>query len=272
MRAQAPRDNAVTRKRERGSDGHRVPLPLSLSRILTSYALVRRPRIMPNPRRPAANNASVDGSGAPTGTPSDSFASDWALTAKLTAPNPGNVTERPPTGVRSCKVPVSRRFPLASVLGKFPRGGKPISGTVSGSERNVARNPTVVVPDTKLSSSRMSLTPFPPPSPVMVPWLVICLLKSNVLVPVTVPRLRLADSLLVVIVAPTMSVVTVIGSVASLNEIAAALARVVPTEQTPMSAGGTTAASYSWIDSSIQPTFPSDERLARHIVNGARSG
>jgi hypothetical protein len=75
----------------------------------------------------------------------------------------------------------------------------------------------------------------------MVPWLVICLLKIKVLalgVP-TVPRLRLADSLLVVIVAPTMSVVTVIGSVASLNEIAAALAGVVQTEQTPMSASGT---------------------------------
>src|SRR5215472_10647591 len=35
---------------------------------------------------------------------------------------------------------------------------------------------------------------MPPPSPVMVPMFVICLLKSSVGVPVTVPRLRLADS------------------------------------------------------------------------------
>jgi hypothetical protein len=68
----------------------------------------------------------------------------------------------------------------------------------------------------------------------MVPTLVIALFRSNVLGPVTLPTLRLADSILVAIVAPTMSVFTTIGEVplgSSLNEITAALAGPVPTKE-----------------------------------------
>jgi hypothetical protein len=56
------------------------------------------------------------------------------------------------------------------------------------------------------------------------------------------PEHRLADSRLVDIVAPAMSVVTAIGAVSlgsSLNEMNRALAGVVPTKQAPMSAIGT---------------------------------
>src|SRR6202011_2146023 len=99
-----------------------------------------------------------------------STASDWALTAKLTSPTPGNVAEKP-AGVKSCKVPSSRIFGEVRPCGV----GIPLSGLVSASDRNVAINPTVAPLDTKLSSSRTSLTPPPPPSIVMVPWLVIAL-------------------------------------------------------------------------------------------------
>jgi hypothetical protein len=75
----------------------------------------------------------------------------------------------------------------------------------------------------------------------MVPMLIICLRKISVAGPVILPRVRLADSILDIIVAPTTSVVTTIGPVplgSSLNEIIAALAGVVPIKQTPMSAIG----------------------------------
>src|SRR5437016_3017090 len=75
----------------------------------------------------------------------------------------------------------------------------------------------------------------------MVPMLVICLLKSNVRGPVTAPRLRLADSTPAAIVAPMISVFTTIEAVlagSSVNEIIAALAGVVPREQTPINASG----------------------------------
>jgi hypothetical protein len=75
----------------------------------------------------------------------------------------------------------------------------------------------------------------------MVPTFVICLLKINVLGPVTSPRLRLASSALVDTAAFAMSVVTVIGVLSvrpSLNEMKAALAGVLATKQTPMSAIG----------------------------------
>ena len=118
--------------------------------MLTLYALVRRRRIMPNPRRPADNNASVDGSGTPT-APSTAF--DRALTAKATgSATPGSVTEKP-AGVISCKVPSSSK--LVTFAGKFPGGG---DIPVSESDSNVARNPTVApAADRKLSSSRTSL-------------------------------------------------------------------------------------------------------------------
>src|SRR3984893_5396427 len=196
-------------------------------RIIHRYTLGRRRRRMPNPKRPADNNASVDGSGTTSGP---STASDWALTAKLTRPIPGNVTEKP-AGVRSCKVPSSRIFGRVRPCGV----GIPLSGLVCGSDRNVAKNPTVAPFDTKLSSSRTSLTPPPPPSIVMVPWLVIAIFRSNVLRPITLPTLRLADSILVAIVAPAMSVFTTIGAMpagSSLNEIDAALAGPVPTKET----------------------------------------
>jgi hypothetical protein len=183
--------------------------------------------MMPNPKIPADNNASVDGSGTPSGP---STASDWALTAKLTSPTPGNVAEKP-AGVKSCKVPSSRIFG-----GVRPCGvGIPLSGLVSASDRNVAINPTVAPLDTKLSSSSTSLTPPPPPSIVMVPWLVIALFRSNVLGPVTLPTLRLADSTLIAIVAPAMSVFTTIGAMpagSSTNEIDAALAGPAPAKET----------------------------------------
>jgi len=103
--------------------------------MLTLYGLVRRRRIVPNPRRPADNSASVDGSGTPTGP---STALDCALTAKATGPTtPGNVTEKP-AGVSSCKVPSSTK--LVTPAGKFPGGG---DIPVSESDWNVARNPTV---------------------------------------------------------------------------------------------------------------------------------
>jgi hypothetical protein len=76
----------------------------------------------------------------------------------------------------------------------------------------------------------------------MVPILIICLLKTKVLAPVTLPRLRLADSAPAAIVAPAMSVVTWIAVVSlgsSLNEIAAAWAGVIPTTQSAMSVSGT---------------------------------
>src|SRR5215813_2998919 len=93
-------------------------------------------------------------------------------------------------GVRSCKFPFSSK--LVTPAGKFPGGG---DVPVAASDWNVARNPTVApVGDRKLDSERTSLTPLPPPSPVMAPMLVICLLKSNVLAPVTLPTLRLEDS------------------------------------------------------------------------------
>jgi hypothetical protein len=88
--------------------------------------------------------------------------------------------------------------------------------------------------DTKLSSPRTSPTPPPPPSIAMVPWLVIALFRSNVLGSVMLPTLRLADSILVVIFAPAMSVFITIGEVplgSSLNEITAALAGPVPTKE-----------------------------------------
>ncbi len=123
-----------------------------------------RCRIIPNPRRPADNNASVHGSGTPSGPLS---VSDRAFTAKVTSPTLGNVTEKP-RGVRSCKVPSLRIFGRVRPWGV----GIALSGLVSGSDWNVARIPTVAPFDTKLSSSRTSLTPPPPPSIVVVPsWL-----------------------------------------------------------------------------------------------------
>src|ERR1700731_1702646 len=65
-------------------------------------------------------------------------------------------------------------------------------------------------------------------------WFRLCRLRSNVLGPVTLPTLRLADSILVAIVAPAMSVFTTIGAMPagfSLNEIDAALAGPVPTKE-----------------------------------------
>jgi hypothetical protein len=138
-----------------------------------------------------------------------------------------------PSGVRVCNHPFSRIFGRVRPDGV----GIPVSGVVSGSDRNVARNPTVTAFETKLSISRTSLTPAPPPSPVMVPILVIALFKSSVLGPVTLPTLSVADSTLVAIVAPAISVFTTIGVVpagSSLNEITAALAEAIPTKQTPM--------------------------------------
>ena len=71
--------------------------------------------------------------------------------------------------------------------------------------------------------------------------MVICLLNSNVLAPVTLPTLRLADSMVDDIVGLVMSVVTAIGAIpsgSSLNDMKAALAGVLPTKQVPMSAIG----------------------------------
>jgi hypothetical protein len=55
---------------------------------LLALHLVRRRRIMPNPRRTADNSASVDGSDTPAGP---STASDWAITRKATDPTPGKM-------------------------------------------------------------------------------------------------------------------------------------------------------------------------------------
>ena len=63
------------------SSGRRIA-PRIYARITLS--LVHRRRMIPNPRRPAHISASVDGSGTTS-------RSDWALTAKSTGRNPGNV-------------------------------------------------------------------------------------------------------------------------------------------------------------------------------------
>jgi len=189
---------------------------------------------MPMQRRAIDNDTSDDGSGTPSGP---SVASDWAFTTKSTGPTPGNVTEKP-VGVKSCGVPFSSK--LVTPAGKFPGGG---DIPVSESDVNVARNPIVApVGDRKVSSSRTSLTPIPPPSSVIVPILIICLLNNNVAVPVTVPTLRLADSVPATIVAPTMSVITWIEPVpvvGSRKEIVLALAGPVPTITIPSSTSET---------------------------------
>jgi hypothetical protein len=72
------------------------------------------------------------------------------------------------------------------------------------------------------------------------------------------PEHRLADSRLVDIVAPAMSVVTAIGAVSlgsSLNEMNRALAGVVPTKQAPMSAIGTNRC-FVLMDCLLHLTFP----------------
>jgi MFS family permease len=81
------------------------------------------------------------GNPAPTTGPGTrSTASDWALTAKSTSPNPGNVAEKP-GGVRSCKFPFSSK--LVTPAGKFPGG---VVGCALGawSSDAVGRRPSII--------------------------------------------------------------------------------------------------------------------------------
>jgi hypothetical protein len=168
---------------------------------------------MLKPRRPTPISANVDGSGTAS-------RSDCAFTVKVVEPTPGNVTEPANT---VCKLPVSTMFGGVRFEG--------VSMPFSPSDWNSAWNPIgAPAGDKKVNKSRMSLTPIPPPSRCMLPGWMSALAIISVLVPVTLPTLTLADSRLVVIVAPTMSVVTTIGPVpvgSYMKEITAALAGLV---------------------------------------------